>query len=186
MNDCSRDPRALEDVELVELARRGDPAAFGELWRRHHGLAVALLRPLVEADAEDVASEAFTQVWAQMRKGGGPDSHFKAYLVCTAKRLAYRVQRERERRALELADEHLIAAEAEADDPFESIEIRERVIAAFESIPERWARLLWLSAYEDRSRAELREMLDLTPKALSSITYRARTRFREVYEPAVV
>lgn len=182
VNGDVRNSGVHEDAELVVQARAGNAAAFGELWRRHYPLTVAVLRPLVHGDAEDVASEAFAKVWVQLRKGEGPETHFKAYVICAAKRLAYRVSSRKQRYAAEFAEEHLAAAHAA--DPYEEVEVRERLSAAFTSIPERWAQLLWLLAIEQRTRSEVREMLGLSPQALSSATYRARSRFREAYAPA--
>lgn len=53
---------------LVARARRGEPAAFEELVRRHlrAAYAVALAVLGVPADAEDVAQEAFAVAWERL------------------------------------------------------------------------------------------------------------------------
>lgn len=53
---------------LAERARRGNTAAFGELYRLHHPVVVRLLQRRVgdRHVAEDLASEAFIRAWRRM------------------------------------------------------------------------------------------------------------------------
>lgn len=58
-------PEASEERALVERARKGDPAAFGELYQRHWAsvyLHVAKELPDMD-EAASTAQEAFTQAW---------------------------------------------------------------------------------------------------------------------------
>lgn len=61
------------DRELVERARQGDVAAFGQLVRRHqpriHRLAVHMLRE--DAEAEDVAQETFVRAYHALARFDG-------------------------------------------------------------------------------------------------------------------
>jgi len=164
----------------MDMCRAGEAAAFGELWRRHYGLTVALIRPIVQGDAEDVASEAFTAVWLQLRAGNGPETHFKAYVVCAAKRRAYRQSQQQRRVVSGITEEHL--ATASSRDPMLEVETWDQIAVALRMLPVRWAELLWLLGSEEMTRPELYRFLGLNPAAVSALTYRARNGFRKALE----
>lgn len=184
--DCITDISSLQDSELIALSRAkceySASAAFTELWQRHYRLAVSLLRPLVQSDAEDIASEAFATVWTQLRDGGGPEAHFKAYVVCVAKRLAYRQYRKNRVFTAGISDEDL--ATGATHDPTLGVEARDQIAAAFNAIPERWVEVLWMQAVEGKTRPELCQALGLSPNATSALTRRARNGFRRAFELA--
>jgi RNA polymerase sigma-70 factor, ECF subfamily len=72
----------VSDADLVALARRGDPAAFGELVDRHR-MAVyraALAALGSHADAEDAAQEAFLSAYQRL-SGFRGDASFKTWLL---------------------------------------------------------------------------------------------------------
>jgi len=72
----------VTDVDLVARARRGDPAAFGELVDRHRAAvyraALAALRS--PADAEDAAQDAFLLAYRRLDSFRG-DASFKTWLL---------------------------------------------------------------------------------------------------------
>jgi RNA polymerase sigma-70 factor (ECF subfamily) len=66
MNKSAQDPsNPLADERLVEQARAGDTRAFDELVRRHRNRVFAMIRNMIhrEADAWDLAQEAFIKAW---------------------------------------------------------------------------------------------------------------------------
>jgi len=72
----------VTDVDLVARARRGDPAAFGELVERHRAAvyraALAALRS--PAEAEDAAQDAFLLAYRRLDSFRG-DASFKTWLL---------------------------------------------------------------------------------------------------------
>jgi RNA polymerase sigma-70 factor (ECF subfamily) len=64
----SADPSIAVEAALVLAARAGDPAAFGELVRRHQGPVRRLLRHLCgdAASADDLAQEVFVRAWTRL------------------------------------------------------------------------------------------------------------------------
>jgi RNA polymerase sigma-70 factor, ECF subfamily len=72
----------VSDADLVQRARQGDPAAFGELVNRHRSAvyraAVAALGS--HADAEDAAQDAFLLAYRRLHTFRG-DSSFKTWLL---------------------------------------------------------------------------------------------------------
>ncbi|MFR9774073.1 sigma factor [Nocardia sp. SC052] len=81
------DPRG--DVELMAAVRNGDTEAFGTLFERHigavRGYARSRFRP---SDADDLVSHAFLATLAALRKGLGPESSFRAYVLTVLRRHA--------------------------------------------------------------------------------------------------
>jgi RNA polymerase sigma-70 factor, ECF subfamily len=71
----------LADTDLVELARRGDKHAFGELVKRHHnwcvGLASFILRD--KGDAEDEAQNAYWKAFQHLDQFQG-EAEFSTWL----------------------------------------------------------------------------------------------------------
>src|SRR5205807_10070983 len=75
----------VSDAELVERARQGDPAAFGELVERHRAAvyraALAALRS--PADAEDAAQDAFLAAYRRLNSFRG-EASFQTWLLTIA------------------------------------------------------------------------------------------------------
>ena len=75
----------MTDGELVERARQGDPAAFGELVDRHRSAvyraALAALRS--PAEAEDAAQDAFLAAYRRLDSFRG-EATFKTWLLTIA------------------------------------------------------------------------------------------------------
>ena len=47
----------LSDGALIERTRRGDRAAYGELWQRHSGSARTVARSYSSLDPDDLVAE---------------------------------------------------------------------------------------------------------------------------------
>ena len=75
----------MTDLDLVDRARRGDPAAFGELVDRHrtavYRAAMAALGS--HADADDVAQETFVAAYRRL-SGFRGDASFRTWLLTIA------------------------------------------------------------------------------------------------------
>ncbi len=70
-----------EERELVRRCQQGDESAFRELLRRHRSRAVYLAAQILRdrTEAEDVAQEAFLQVFRSIRKFRG-EASFSSWL----------------------------------------------------------------------------------------------------------
>src|SRR5262249_41324764 len=75
----------VTDAELVDRARQGDPAAFGELVGRHQAAVyrAALAALGSPADAEDAAQDAFVTAFRRL-DGFRGDASFKTWLLTIA------------------------------------------------------------------------------------------------------
>ncbi len=172
--------REQSDAELIVGARRGDPDAYGELYRRHVGSALAAARALSRSrsDADDITSEAFARVLRALQSGGGPEVSFRPYLVTVIRNVFYdRVRRNREEPTEDMSDEVnvalLDAADRQDDGAFAA--------AAFATLPERWQLVLWHTEVEGHSASEVATILGIAPNAVSALAYRAREGLRQAY-----
>ncbi|MEV6825618.1 RNA polymerase sigma factor [Amycolatopsis sp. NPDC051102] len=171
---------------MIQAVRRGDTAAYGDLYARHVDSARNLARQLsrTATEADDLVSEAFIKVLQILRAGGGPDSAIRAYLLTALRHTAY--DRTRKERRVELSDDIVEAVDpALVSVPFDDTVMTssERALAkkAFVGLPDRWRKVLWLTEVEGHTPAELAPSLGLTPNGVSALAYRAREALRQGY-----
>ncbi|MFE2755675.1 sigma-70 family RNA polymerase sigma factor [Actinosynnema sp. NPDC059335] len=179
--------QVIEDDELVDAVRAGRTAAYARLWLLHRDVALGVARRMVrgQADAEDVVSEAFARVLAQLRRGGGPDGPgFRAYLV-TAVRNGVRDRARGETRVEPVADLELVAP-ARIVVPFDDRGVtgaveRALVVDALRRLPARWRTVLWHTEIDGRPPAEVARLFGMTPNGVAALAYRAREGLRRAY-----
>ncbi len=143
------------DAELISAVRGGDADAYGELFSRHVEAARRLGRQLVSGpDVDDLVAEAFAKVFVVLRRGGGPDLAFRAYLLTAVRRL--HVDRIRAASRLHTTDD---LTPFDAGVPFRdtAVEGFENATAAraFASLPERWQLVLWHTEVEGQKPADV-------------------------------
>lgn len=170
------------DAELLGAVRAGDAAAFGELYRRYETATRRLAGSLApgRADAEDLVADAFAKVFAALRAGRGPRESAGGYLFATLRHVWYdrsrrdaRVELTGDLRRYEAATDPADADPADAD--------RDRAAAAFATLPERWRTVLWHTAVEGGTPAEVAPLFGLTPGGVAALAFRARERLRQRY-----
>jgi RNA polymerase sigma factor (sigma-70 family) len=171
-----------DDAALLAATRAGDTEAFGLLYLRHVDAARRLAGRLAgdPGAAEDLVSEAFARVLAALHRGGGPATSFRAYLN-TALRNGFYTGRRRDRR-LEFTDD-LSPYEVVVGPPDPAVAELERRYAAraFARLPERWRIVLWHTAVQGETPAQLAPRLGLTPGGVAALAFRARARLRQMY-----
>ncbi|MCR1786424.1 sigma-70 family RNA polymerase sigma factor [Nocardioides carbamazepini] len=179
-DDASRTP----EEELLGRVRAGETGAFEELYRDHVDGARHLARILVGTDAaEELVAESFSRVLGQLSSGGGPTSSFRSYLHVTI-RNGYR-DGLRSRRESVASDQPWLFEQAETAEvtPEEAVEALDETVAvdALASLPESWRRVLWHVEVEGRKPAEVATLMDLKPRAVSSLAHRAREGLKRAY-----
>ena len=90
---------AVEDLELVQAAQRGDRQAFSQLVERHQGAVFGYLRArLLQAhDAEDLAQEVFLRCFTNWSRFDG-SAQVRPWLLGIARNLLHEYARRRRRR----------------------------------------------------------------------------------------
>jgi RNA polymerase sigma factor (sigma-70 family) len=169
------------DGELIAAVRGGDGDAYGLLFERHVDAARRLARQLVAGpDADDLVSEAFAKVLVVLKRGGGPDLAFRAYLLTAVRRL--HVDKVRAGSRLHTTDD---LAPFDPGVPFRdtAVEGFESAAAAraFASLPERWQLVLWHTEVEGQKPAEVAPLLGMSPNSVSALAYRAREGLRQAF-----
>ncbi|WP_157013158.1 sigma-70 family RNA polymerase sigma factor, partial [Microbacterium ginsengisoli] len=179
------DDARRSDAALLLQARDGDAAAWGQLWSRHHPAAISAARAqgVTEADAEDLAQEAFARVQEAVQRGNGPTEAFRPYLFTTVRRLAWR---HLERAGVEPTSDPrgLDALAPTVDSPEDqavALSDRDAIVRAFRSLPIAWQEVLWLTAVEGRGPRDAAPLLGLRPTAVANLSRRAREGLKRAW-----
>jgi RNA polymerase sigma factor (sigma-70 family) len=176
----------LPDDELIRLTRRGDDRAFGEVWRRHATVGMAIARRTTSRiDSADLVSESFARMLQAIRNGGGPDTAVRSYLAVTIRSVAASWGRGL-RHTIDIDDAPEPAYIDERFEALDELDRRSAATAAFRALPERWQRALWYSVVEGRSNAEIGELLHINATAAAMLTSRARAGLRKAWTGAAV
>ncbi len=166
------------DAELV--ATVADPDVVAELWRRHFTAMVAATRSVAGSDSESVATDSFLATIQALATGSGPiDGRFRAYGCSVARRLARR-RSARDTDCLGALSRMTVEtasppAEAEA---LERLGPDERLLPGWSELAAKWREVLWLTAVEGHTLAQVAERLDMSPNAVAALAFRARRALR--------
>jgi RNA polymerase sigma-70 factor (ECF subfamily) len=170
----------LAEVRLVADLRRGETAAFEELYRREvrglYGLALRLsCRP---SEAEELTQEVFVRAW-EARRTFASFAHFKNWL----RRVTVNewINRMRRMRPVALDDEGPVAARvAVAASPAGLPGLRIDLERALALLSPRLRAVLLLFDLYGLDHAEIGELLGMTVGASKVQLHRARRRLREL------
>jgi RNA polymerase sigma-70 factor (ECF subfamily) len=175
---------ADDDARLVEeFLRTASGDAFELLVDRHKDkvfrLALAVLGPGFEGEAEEVTQDAFVIAFRQLPAFRG-ESRFGTWLYRIAQRKAIDYRRSARARHARAAGEALPEVPAAGDEtasPHQQAEARERqrVLAAeIRLLPDPYPTVLRLFYWLDRPVAEIAEVLGVAPGTVKSHLFRAR------------
>lgn len=173
---------AQADRDLVELARRGDGAAIGELFSRYWRAARAAAYGVTGefGSAEDAAAEGFRQAWTGLDSLREPE-RFGAWLRTIVVRQA-RV--EQQRRRAEAADypSGLPDPNERADDALGRIELGALVQQAVRELPDRLREAMALFYFEGYDSDAAARFLEIPPGTLRRRLHEGREQLRGVAE----
>ena len=181
---------SLDRLDMERLAS-GNDAALNALMDRHGGkLYNYLIRALGnEEDAADLAQETFVRVY-QNRSRFDLKQKFTTWLFAIASNMVKDRFRWRARHAqisidAEFTDsestlsDYLPASDLSPSDTAQGDERSETIRRAVAELPEELRVPLILSEYEQKSHAEIAEILGCSSKAIETRIYRARQRLRK-------
>jgi len=186
-----------DDRTLVARAQRGERAAFEALFRRYHRrvftVAVGIVRN--EADALDIAQEAFVKAFRSLPRFQGNSSFYTWLYRITANLCIDHGRRGKKHRAASF-DEARSAVETagparpafglhHVEDPDEAVaraEIRDAFREALDELPEIHRAVLVLRELEGMSYADMADALDCPKGTIMSRLYHARRKMREALE----
>lgn len=178
----------MDELILIEKAKKGDKAAFEELVRLHeqnvYNLALKLLKN--REDALDAAQEAFIKAWINIDSFRG-DSKFSVWIY----RLTYNtcldaLRKMKKGEIISLTSED---DEAEKDIPDETPtpeeevlrqETRRSVRRAVEELPEEYRRILVMREFTEMTYAEISSVTGLNEGTVKSRLSRARAKLGDI------
>lgn len=165
-------PAAAPDAQLVQRLRRGEHAAFRELYERFAQASYGFLLRL--AGRREAAEDLHQEVWLSIARHAArlqPDTDLAAWIFTVA-RNRFRSWRRRKEPTVPLDESALddrLGAPAPADDP--GCRDLERALA---SLPEPYREVLLLVAIEGLDTTRAAVVLDIRPDAARQRLARAR------------
>lgn len=167
------------DLELIEAARRGSSVAFGRLVDRHQRAVRAFLRRALgsEAEADDLAQEAFVTAWEKIGAYRG-EAAFRTWLCGIAWRklaTARRSWSRSSRRETEWMETQALERPAAGQ-----TDQRLALEAALASLPLEQRAAVALCLGGEFSHAEAAQALNLPLGTVKSHVTRGRTRLLQV------
>ena len=173
----------MDDLQLIEHARKGDGGAVRALYQRHAARVYTVVRRLAGDDAlaEDWAQEAWVRALRALPTFRG-DSQFTTWLHRIAVNSALHGRRSRERRAGR--EEPLESAEPSSPAEGDRALLRMRLERAMEQLPEGMRRVMVLHDVEGYTHEEIAERLGVVPGTSKSQLSHARRALRQLLEPA--
>jgi RNA polymerase sigma-70 factor, ECF subfamily len=167
------------DEELMLRIAQGEERAFRALVPRYAARAIALARRITksEADAEEVAQEAFLRVWVNAPRWR-PQAAFRTWFY----RIVFNLSLNRRRRAPFLP----LAAAGDPPDPaagasegLERGETDRLLAAAIAALPERQRVAIVLTYGEALSNVEAAAVIGTSVAGIESLLVRAKRALRE-------
>lgn len=170
--------------DVIERARSGDRAAFGELYDLHAASVYRYLlyRVRQPSDAEDLTSEVFTRAFANIHRYRWQGKSFLAWLYTIA-RNAVTDRRRRERPTVDLDSAFTIAEDGPtAHERAVHGEAVEALRGAVKYLTTEQQEVLVLRFVENLSSREVAQMLGKNEGAVRALQFRALCRLRKLLE----
>jgi RNA polymerase sigma-70 factor (ECF subfamily) len=174
------------DARLVEDARRGDQAAFGELVQRYERRLIRVIRRFV-ADQEhsrDLAQETFLRAYNRLDQFD-PSRRFGPWLFRIGVNLTLDELRKRKRRirwALFSDAPGDTMPDPSSPDPRTALDLKQEVRRVVDDLPEKYRSVLVLRDLENFSTSEIAAILGRKEATIRWRLAEARTRFKQLWE----
>ena len=180
-------PRPPEPPPLTERLRRGEPAALEEAYRTHHGKIRGFARRMLADDgaAEDVVHDVFVELPTAIERFRG-DASLSTFLMSIAVNHCRHRLRARTRGLRAVERMQLREGPAPVARTPES-ELRRRQLAealrrGLETLSVEHREAFVLCTVEERTSAEVADILDIPPGTVRTRLFAARKHLREHLE----
>jgi len=176
------DYKSMDDSELVEAAKH-DKEAFGEIYERYLDKIYNYIyyRTGNQQDAEDLTAKVFYRALNHIQNYEDKGVPFQAWLYRIAHNLVANFHRDKGRRKIIPLDDyvaHTLRSDA-PDKQAESSEQREMLMNAIRRLPAERQQLLVLKFIQQKSNAEIGEIMDRTEGAIKSLYHRTLLSLRD-------
>ena len=171
-----------DDADVLERIASGDKLAMKVLYARHHVQTYRFLLRLVgdEAQAEDLVSEVFFDVWRNAHQFQG-NSRVSTWILAIARFKALSALRRR--KDDELDDDHAAAIPDMADDPEIAVQKKDRVAIMRQCLSHLslvHREIIDLAYYQDKPINEVAEILGVPENTVKTRMFHARRRLSEL------
>ncbi|MEO2004548.1 MAG: sigma-70 family RNA polymerase sigma factor, partial [Candidatus Poribacteria bacterium] len=173
-------------VDCVTRTQRGDPDAYGEIVRRFQNMAVGYAYSQLRDFhlAEDAAQEAFVRAYYDIGSLQDPAA-FPGWFRRIVHKFADRIRRQtRETSPLDV-DAEIAASGPTVVDALVRAELRDRVLAEIERLPEAQSAATTLFYIDGYSQQEIGDFLGVSVNVVKARLHRARRRLTERMVPMV-
>jgi RNA polymerase sigma-70 factor (ECF subfamily) len=175
-------PRDGSDEQLIERTAAGDRHAMDALYRRHHLRVYRFLLRLIRdaANAEDLTSDVFIDVWKQAGRFEGR-SQVTTWMLTIARHKAFRALR---RRVNDPLDDEMLASIPDDADGADVVIEKQRQSSALQQgliqLSPAHREVIDLVYYHGRSIAEVAEITDAPQATVKTRMHYARKRLAEL------
>jgi RNA polymerase sigma-70 factor (ECF subfamily) len=177
--------RYTDDELLVERLRRGDAAAVGEAYARHHAAVRRCARRLVgdDASAEDLVHEAFVILPKAIRHFGG-ESSLSTFLIAIAVNLVQHYFRAAARRhaAVERFRREPATGSPDPEQHAARASLARALNRALYTLPVDQRVVFVLCEVEERTSAEVSEITGASEATVRTRLFHARRKLRAALE----
>lgn len=164
----------------VQSLKTGDKTAFAQFVKKYQDMVFACCKTagLGPEDSEDAASETFLAVYKSIHTFDGK-SKLSSWLWTIAYRKALDI---RNKKRLDAShNEEMLKTTPSQDDPavghtLETDEQADHIWAAVQQLPENWAAIIVLFYREDKTIAEIAEILDIPLNTVKTYLDRGRKK----------
>jgi RNA polymerase sigma factor (sigma-70 family) len=179
--------RPLDEPELIERAKRGDTAAYGELVQRHQGIAfrTAYVFARDASDAEEAAQDGFVKAYRALGRfrSGAPFRPWLLQIVANEARNRRRAAGRRASLVLRAADENRPGdAVPSPEAALLGEERRSELLAAVNALRDEERDVIACRFFLELSEEETAAALDIKLGTVKSRTSRALAHLREEVE----
>jgi RNA polymerase sigma-70 factor (ECF subfamily) len=174
----------LEESELIERAKRRDPAALAEIYTRHQPtiFRYVLFRVADEATAEDLTAEVFVRMVRSIERFSYRGRPILAWLYSIARNLvADHYRRSDPSRGVELS-EQLAAVIPDPEDHIDDWRVRQRLIEAISHLTEEQSEVIVLRFVEGLDTKTVADVVGKSVRAVKSLQYRGLVALRKILD----
>ena len=159
---------ALDDTELAKRIHNGDHGAFKQFFDRYHGPLINYLRRrgLDEEAAQDIVQNAFIVIW-ERRSQIDPSKSLRAFLFRIGYTRALNHFRDHAKFDRDI-DLSVRPASAKTHESAEFNLVRERLLKAVDSLPERRKAVFEMCFLQEFTYRETAEMLNVSIKTVEN------------------
>lgn len=179
------DYKTMDDRDLVQLAKK-DKEAFGEIYERYLTKIYNYIyyRTSNQQDAEDLTAKVFYRALSHIENYVDKGVPFQAWLYRIAHNLVANFHRDKSRRKIIPLDDY-VAHTLRSDAPdiqAETSEQKAYLMEAIHRLPADRQQLILLKFIEQKSNAEIGEIMERTEGAIKSLYHRTLMALRDEIE----